>query len=731
MDVNDICRAIAESVAEAVVVSDLDETIIYMNPAAEALVGFSMDEALGRKRADLLQDGAGPGEGKLKTHSGAMKDVLLSVAPLRNDQAVAGEILILQEVADKDQGEHESPEGERRFRELADLLPDIVYETDQGLKITYANRAAFEALGYSEDDLRAGMHIPDLLAPEESAQGQARLREIAVKGGTSVRTYKLRRKDGSFVSCEIHSAVITGPDGAFEGFRGVLRDVTKRNRIGEVIRVSRDTAWALLDASDDIAVLVDTDWKILGTNEALARAAGKPVQELVGTDALRHIPSENVAHELRAHADEVVATGKPVRFECQHGERSLAYSMSPVLDSSGHVTRMAVFARDTSDRKQLEASQRLAAIGQLAAGVAHEFNNLLGAVRLQAERAERLKADDQYEELTALVMRSTARGSEICRNLTVFAQPKEPARKPMRVEETIEAALALTVHQMKSAEVVVERNYRTRAKAIYGDAGQLEQVFLNLFINACHAMPIGGVVTIETRHVPEGDGPGEVVVKVSDTGTGIPPELLPHIFEPFFTTKGRLGDSDLPGTGLGLSVSHGIVSAHGGELSAHSDVGAGTTFELRFAACEAEVLEPEPEPQAAPSSSSELGSATRLLLAEDEPDLRQIIADSLSDIGYDVVATTSATEACRALRSSEFDLVITDLLMPGGGGHEVLTSAGALPDPPPVLVMTGRIEGHLAEELLASGASAYVQKPFALDDILGAIHDVLGGNGQD
>jgi len=381
---------------------------------------------------------------------------------------------------------------------------------------------------------------------------------------------------------------------------------------------------------------------------------------------------------------------------------------------------------DVTDRKRAEDAQRLAAVGQLAAGVAHEFNNLMAVMMLQGELAGESNTAEQYNALVEIVSMATVRGREICRDLTTFARPGEPKREPVQIETILENAMALTAHHIENAGIQVARDFNTTGQRVHADRQQLEQVFLNLLMNACHAMPAGGALTIKARYAPNGSDPGRIVVTVADTGTGISPDHLPHIFEPFFTTKGVLGESDTPGTGLGLSVSMGIVQAHGGAISVWSDIGRGTAFEvaLPISHVSAQSLDARDRTHEATHQLC-VDSPARILVAEDMKGLSNLITAILTAGGHDVVQVAATGEALEALNADRFDLVITDLLMPGGGGNDVIAFTKELDEPPPVLVVTGVTAPGIEEQVVALGAVECVRKPFKRTDLIQAVARVL------
>ena len=350
----------------------------------------------------------------------------------------------------------------------------------------------------------------------------------------------------------------------------------QRRVAAQRLQTSNETAWALLNSTSDPVVLLTPTGSILGINAACADGLGKSIATLVGTDLFSHLTGGTL-EVVEEHFRKAVETGRPQVFLHDTADNHQRVSVYPILDADGNLSRVSVFAHDITDERRAQDAQRLAAMGQLATGVAHEFNNLLASMMMRAELAQRRRTQEEYERLVELVLRATTRGSEVCGSLAAFARPREPKRETIDIAEPLRAALAVTETEMRRTGIDLQETFMADGHRVHADAGQMEQVFLNLLINARHAMPTGGTLAITTEYDPLGD---QVVATIADTGEGIPPEHLPRVFEPFFTTKGRLGDSSIPGTGLGLSVSHGIITAHGGTIEMSSHVGEGTTVQV-------------------------------------------------------------------------------------------------------------------------------------------------------
>jgi PAS domain S-box-containing protein len=393
-----------------------------------------------------------------------------------------------------------------------------------------------------------------------------------------------------------HVVVVAGVGNKPEGYdatdvRQLELMMTGMWRIVQRRRSDEDRARlaAALEQAVDEVVITDPAGVIQYVNPAFERVTGYGRSELIGTN-VRELRGDGLTPEDYDTIWETIETGQSwsgrLISRRRDGEPLVQDStVTPMLGPDGTTTAYVSLRRDVTDAQRAEdglrEAQRLEAVGQLAAGVAHEFNNILAAMMMRAERAGQAGTPDEHARLVELVLRQTARGAALCQNLTTFARPSSSRRQVVPVELSIEAARGMAQHQLTSGEVEVTTRYQTDGAQVLADPGQLEQVFVNLIINACHAMPRGGALSICTAVHDNGAGQS-LEITVADTGTGIRPEHIGRVLEPFFTTKGRLGESNTPGTGLGLSVTHGIIKAHGGTISVESTVGVGSTFTVRL-----------------------------------------------------------------------------------------------------------------------------------------------------
>jgi CheY-like chemotaxis protein len=281
--------------------------------------------------------------------------------------------------------------------------------------------------------------------------------------------------------------------------------------------------------------------------------------------------------------------------------------------------------------------------------------------------------------------------------------------------------LSLIEGALRRGRVDVKRDYSPDAPDLMADHGQMQQVLLNLFINAQQAMRDGGTLTLTvsaaSRADEAGTGSDGVAICVQDTGGGIAPDLLPHVFEPFWTTKGPRGESDQPGTGLGLSVAHAIVTAHGGAIEAESEAGRGTTFTVWLPIAEAS-REPAPSEVAPVAPPEGPARPLRILVVEDEEPVREAVMGLLAARGHEVVGAAEGAEAIVAFTRDRFDVVIADILMPGTHGTEVLAAVRRSQNPCPVIILTGKGEQDVAGKMALRGAFGTILKPFRAAELL-------------
>ncbi|MFP3929310.1 MAG: response regulator [Desulfobacteraceae bacterium] len=514
------------------------------------------------------------------------------------------------------------------------------------------------------------------------------------------------------------------------------------------LAVSEERYEYLVKHSPDIIYMLDSEGNFTFISDAVEHLLGYKPEELVG----RHFSSIVVEEDLEScrwffqerRTGERAASGVELRLKAKQGKASESWGdhLTVELKSTGMYERRGgngacVFlgthgvVRDISRRKRLEAQlqhvERMEALGTLAGGIAHNFNNILMGIQGNASLMllDKDPADSDYRRLENII-EYVQSGSDLTRQLLGFARGGKYEVRPIDMNGLVERTAEMFGRTRKDIRII--RDLREDLWSVEADERQLEQVLLNLYVNAWQAMPEGGEIFLTTSHlsvIPESPlsrelSPGDyVVISIRDTGMGIDESIRSRIFEPFFTTK-EVGK----GTGLGLASAFGIVKKHGGTIRVESRLGQGTTFNVYLPASGAEV------PTEEKTKTKELikGSGT-VLLVDDEAMILEVGTDLLKRLGYNVVTASSGPEAVDVFRerADEVDLVILDLVMPDMDGGKVYEALREIDPEVKALLASGHgLEGR-ATEVLEAGCDGFLQKPFNLDELSRKIGEVMAG----
>jgi PAS domain S-box-containing protein len=592
------------------------------------------------------------------------------------------------------------------------IAADAIISVDAEQRITGFNRGAEAIFGYLASEA-LGRPL-DMLIPERFRAAHRRHVARFAAGGESSRPMGQReaeivglRKCGEDFHAD--AAISKLEVAGVPVLTVALRDISERVRHEGELERQVDERTAFIEGAIDTMALYDAELRLVYMNPAglarlgrgrLADVAGKRIEELeAGVEDT----------ERYAAYREVVATGHSALIhETANGDQITDVRAFPVGDGVG------VIATDVTERAtlaaQLRQAQKLEAIGTLAAGVAHDFNNLLMGVRGCAERAAiDLAAGSEAHTYLEEIRRATASGASITRQLLAFSRKRPVEHTHLALDEVIADQQRMLGRLLgEDIELVVELGGgEARVRA---DRGQLEQIVLNLCVNARDAIPGGGRIDVVTRIAG-----GTVVLEVSDTGTGMSAETRERIFEPFFTTKGL--DR---GTGLGLSTVYGIVTASGGAIDVQSREGRGTRFVVELPI--AEGVGPEPAAIAAPVVRS--GRSAAVLVVEDEPLVRATIRHYLESAGHRVIEAASGADASRRVHPG-IDVVVTDMVLPDRGGQEIAREIAGRHPGIGVIYMSAHAAEQLVARALLEPGIAVLQKPFEPEVLLERIEVVI------
>jgi len=513
----------------------------------------------------------------------------------------------------------------------------------------------------------------------------------------------------------------------------------------EALKKSAARYRSILESIEEGYFETDLAGRLTFASGPLARMLGCGTPELLARHAAELMAPES-GERLREAFGRLRASGEPqsladcVVHRTEGSERRLELSLSLIADEEGQATGYRGVVRDVTDRLfaeeerkklevQLQAAQKMEAIGTLAGGIAHDFNNILMGIQGNASLLEmRLPEGHPGLEKVKNIEAYVESGTELSRQLLGFARRGRVDVRATDLNAVIEKTAGLFARTRKDIRVHVRLS--PDLPAVEADRGQIEQVLMNLCVNAVQAMPEGGDLTLATEPVtldetyskPYQVNPGRYVkVSVTDTGVGIEKKNLGRIFEPFFTTK-EMGR----GTGLGLASAYGIIKGHGGHINVYSEVGRGTTFNFYLPAS-SQAAE-RGKPARGPDIRRGFGT---VLLVDDEESILQIAGEMLRELGYTVIAARSGAEAVAAFsgRSKEIAAVVLDMVMPGMSGGEVFERLRAIDPGVKVLLASGFSLNGQAGEILARGCRGFIQKPFNLEILSQKLSEIVSAPG--
>ncbi len=599
------------------------------------------------------------------------------------------------------------------------------WDWDVKKDVGHASPTYFTMLGYEPESTPLDREQwLQRVHPDDRAATVAKVQEVLAGSGSGYQyEHRIKHADGSYRWHDVIGHVVESDEhGKPVRLIGIRMDITERKQTEEALRHASIYNRSLIEANLDPLVTIGPHGKITDVNSATEKATGCERAELIGTDFSDYFTEPEKA---RAGYKRVFDNGfvRDYPLELRHRDghiTSVLYNASIYRDAAGNVAGVFAAARDITERRgledQLRQSQKLEAFGQLAGGVAHDFNNILAVIQLQAGllKAETGLSPEQLDYARDIEL-AAQRGANLTHQLLLFSRKQIMQPRNLKLKDAVEN-MAKMLRRTLGEQVELQFKFAPETLFIHADPGMVDQILLNLTVNARDAMPKGGQIIIETSaaefdevtatHSPQARPGSFACLTVSDTGSGIPPEILPRIFEPFFTTK-DVGK----GTGLGLATVFGIVQQHQGWINVYSEVGRGTTFQVYL-------------PRAAKTSDTEFfwsaaaslrGGKETILLVEDEVALRAVVRTGLSRLGYRVLEAADGAAALTVWQQhrAEIRLLLTDLVMPGGmTGKEV---AQALLQENPklkVIYASGYSVEVAGKDLLLEEGVNFLAKPF-------------------
>lgn len=649
-----------------------------------------------------------------------------------------------RDITERKQTENALRESETRYRLIADHVNDIVWQMDKDLRFVYTSPAVEHILGYSAEEVYQ-LPVTDLFNAESIAFMQRVIQSRLGGSREEVITpnaFKMRHKDGHLVDVEVVSSPIFDQSGQLWGFAGITRDITERKRAEETLRASEIRFSTIFHASPAaIAITRLADNQFIDVNKTWQTMTGYTYTEVIG-----HTPFDLnlwVKPEQRAALIKMLGEQGMARDEVQirHKSGQIVYVLMSVdLIKLADEPYLLTMAQDITERKQLAAeneqlaaqfyqAQKLESIGRLAGGIAHDFNNLLVPIIGYTELGMlKLSPDSPLYADLKRIKDAGDRAANLTKQILAFSRQQMLEMKPVDLNQVI-SEFEPMLRRLIGEDINLQLHLAVNLPSLRGDKGQLEQILLNLAVNARDAMPDGGALTIETAQIvldkayvakhPEAQPGPHALLVVSDTGQGMDAATLQRIFEPFFTTKGQG-----KGTGLGLATVFGIVKQHGGNIWVYSEPGQGTSFKIYLPL----VAAPAAAVEAEQSASGPLNGQETVLLVEDEVSVRQLACDTLALYGYQVLAAAEPEKglALAAAHQGPIHLLLSDVVMPQMRGPELAKRLITLHPEMKVLYMSGYTDQTITNHGIEPGQS-FLQKPFNLNNLMQKVREVLDG----
>jgi len=668
-------------------------------------------------------------------------------------------LLLEEKVQDLVRAKESLKESEHRYRMIAENVHDTIWIIDLNLQFTYVSLSVVRITGYTLEEIQ-NLRLEQLLTSSSYALAAQVLSEELAKenSGETIdpdrpRTmeFELIRKDGNTVWIEFTATFRRDDEGKPMDILGVSRDITERKQTEESLRQSEATYRFLTDKMNDVVWMANLDFALTYISPSVKKILGFTPEERIRQTPAEMMTAETLFNafnilnrELEREHEEGVDPERTVKVEMDfyHKNGSIVRMesvMSAIRDHDGTITGIHGVSRDITERKQAEEEkkkleaqltqvQKLESIGTLAGGIAHDFNNILAAIIGYTELAmndisEPTKAWGELKE----VRKAGDRAKSLVSQILAFSRQTETKHSPLTLQPIIKESIKM-MRSVIPTTIEIRQNL-VDSGLVMSDPTQINQIVMNLCTNAVHAMDwTGGVLEVSLKRVSiNGDAktpdldlpPGRYVkLSVSDTGQGMTPEVMARIFDPYFTTKevGR-------GTGLGLSVVHGIVKSHGGVITCRSTYGEGSVFDIYLPEIDTkdESSNPHLERVLLPIGTESI------LFVDDEPVLIELAKKMIENLGYTVLTRTSSIEALELFRNnpSKFDLVITDMTMPAMTGDKLAQRMMEIRQDIPIILCTGYSEYITEERAKRIGIREFVMKPLVVKELSKTIRKVL------
>ncbi|MBZ5551900.1 MAG: PAS domain S-box protein [Acidobacteriia bacterium] len=748
-------RLLVDSVREVIFQVDPSRRWVILNPAWAEITGFTVEESLGKHLLDYVHPGdrnyitekfqtlfEHPGEDcrcevRYLTRGGAFKWIETHARPMVDPtNKIIGVSGTLADVTERKRAEEALRESEELYLATFDEAPVGITHTGMDGKFLVVNRRLCDILGYTRDEILS-MRFQDISYPEEVEADLAARRQLLMREIPSYSAGKrYRRKDGSTIWVHMTVSLRRDSSGEPRHFISVVEDISKRRQAEEALTESALRYRELFENANDIIFTADLKGRFISLNKAGENIFGYTRQEALRTLNIAQLvdpeSAEVARHILEQESAEGSARTQELDVIAKGGRRIKLEISSRPIHHGKETIGVQVIARDVTERRALEEelqhSKKMEAVGRLAGGLAHDFNNILTTIAGYSNLlAMQFPEEDPHRRSLDEIKKAADRATALTRQLLTFS--RKQVLKPTILDlNAIAEGMKGMLHRLVGEDIKLVAHLDPALGRVKADAGQLEQVIMNLVVNARDAMPQGGRLIIETRNVELEESfahrhlayhPGPyVMLAVSDTGTGMNKETQDRIFEPFFTTKERG-----KGTGLGLSTVFGIIKQSAGNVRVYSEPGRGTTIKIYLPRVEEALSETlKQESLAFPRRGSET-----ILLVEDEVGVRALVRETLEMNGYTVQEARNSKEAVELCEQSPvpIQMILSDVVMPEMNGPELVKLLHSRRPDLKVLFMSGYTDDVIGHHSILDSSTHFLEKPFTPDTLVRKVREIL------
>jgi len=660
-------------------------------------------------------------------------DLAYGITSLRTSQA-------------KKETELQLKESEEKYRTLTENVNIGIFRNEPGDNGTFieGNSGMLRIFGFKDKEEFIKQRVASLYQNPKDRNYVENI--LSNFGFIKDEIIHLKKKDGTPIICSATATAIHNNKGEIEYYDGVLEDITEKRIAEEALQESEEKYRLLVENTGEGIIIIDRDETIIFSNKAGSEIFGIDENDFIGKNLKDYMTPE--AFQFVLNQIEMKESSESSTFEIEinrpDGEkRQVIITATPHFDQNGDFLEVYAIVRDITDRKkseeekekikaQLLQAQKMEAIGVLTGGIAHDFNNILTAIQVSMDLAmmQLHKEDDIYSDLLE-VKKCTNRATRLIRQLLLFSRKHPMEYKVFNINVLIEN-LNKMLFRVIGEDIKVITQLADDLWKLYADQGTIEQVLMNLAVNAKDAMPEGGELLVTTENItnkdkiiqhPEFESGKFVCVTIMDNGIGMTKKTLEHIFDPFFSTK-----EPSKGTGLGLSVVYGIIKQHNGWIDVESELSKGTTFKIYLPAASEEIKHQSEEKNK--NENRYPGKGETILVIEDQDKVREFTSSALQKNGYMVFTAADGYEADRIFseNTNEIDLILSDVVLPDASGINMVEKFKKIKPSVSVLLCSGYTDHKARWPTIKKKGYLFLEKPYTLNDLLNKVHDAVNNH---